>query len=534
MFIKLIYLWGDEFMATSTFTGTIDGFMITSGKLMAYVGESGDIKIPNQVVEIADGVFRNRADLTSVLIQNDMVRIGKYAFYNCENLTSVKILGNVQEIEDYAFYACKNLKSNNIIIPNIENMKKIGDYAFCTNPEESCRYGKNMISSSKKKNSKFKKVAVTIGVLSIVVIGIIAAVSVFTLRQPLSNGMSRDESKEVLEEGIAYYDSGDYKEAIECLKKLPPDSRQYDEAQTTIEKSITGYRNDILTKVKGYTKNEEYETALELLKNAEDVLPDDEKLTSIYHDIYSSFKKFMCTNAIDEADKYIKNDDYAKAISVLLEANDKIGNDEEISAKLSVYKQEFVDTTLDSAKAAYQTDGYEGAVAKIKNGLSVLRGDQALSEALSHYEELKPLPLSAFDSYEDHHDGIIQLTECEDREGNVYTDCYSEGTYHYGPACSSKYLLNNQYSKMTGKFVMLNVEDVKCLSNPMWVTISGDDHTILYHEDLEVGEKEICQFEIDISNTKWLTIELSARAEGSGSEQIAALVSVNFEKATPQ
>jgi hypothetical protein len=83
-----------------------EGFVIVHGILQHYSGTSGDIHIPNGVIQIGRGAFENYRNLRSVTIPEGVTSIGSHAFYDCENLTSVAIPNSVATIESEAFQGC--------------------------------------------------------------------------------------------------------------------------------------------------------------------------------------------------------------------------------------------------------------------------------------------------------------------------------------------------------------------------------------------------------------------------------------------
>lgn len=123
-------------------------FVIVAGILKKYNGESQEVTIPNNVVEIGDDVFSGM-EITKIIIPNSVKRIGKgafkkclglnkiiipdsvteincTAFSNCENLVEVKLSKNLQKIKDWTFSYCYKLRQ--IDIP--DNITFISDYAF--------------------------------------------------------------------------------------------------------------------------------------------------------------------------------------------------------------------------------------------------------------------------------------------------------------------------------------------------------------------------------------------------------------------
>jgi hypothetical protein len=78
------------------------------------------------VVSIANYAFRDRTQISSVIIPDGVISIGENAFQNCTGLTYVKCGNSVTSIGSGAFYNCIGL--SNIIFPN--NLSSIGYQAF--------------------------------------------------------------------------------------------------------------------------------------------------------------------------------------------------------------------------------------------------------------------------------------------------------------------------------------------------------------------------------------------------------------------
>jgi hypothetical protein len=110
--------------------GIIDGDFVYSDnaktKLTAYIGNGGNVVIPNSVTSIGGYAFTSCSGQISVTIPNSVTSIGGYAFKGCSGLISVTIPNSVTSIGKSAFESCSSLKS--VIIPN--SVTSIGGQAF--------------------------------------------------------------------------------------------------------------------------------------------------------------------------------------------------------------------------------------------------------------------------------------------------------------------------------------------------------------------------------------------------------------------
>lgn len=86
-------------------------FEIRNGILISYLGNGGNVVVPDSVTSIRQSAFADCNSLISVTIPDSVTRIGRYAFEWCENLTSVVIPNSVTSIRRFAFYNCSSLTS---------------------------------------------------------------------------------------------------------------------------------------------------------------------------------------------------------------------------------------------------------------------------------------------------------------------------------------------------------------------------------------------------------------------------------------
>lgn len=99
-------------------------------------GLTGDYTIPATITEIGEGVFENRANITSIEIPATVTKISARAFKNCVGLTNLTFAERTDDIviEANAFEGCLGLES--LALP--EKMTTLANNAFanCINLEE--------------------------------------------------------------------------------------------------------------------------------------------------------------------------------------------------------------------------------------------------------------------------------------------------------------------------------------------------------------------------------------------------------------
>ena len=96
-------------------------FRIKNGVLVKYVGNGGDVVIPDSVTAIGVKAFYDCHRLTSISIPDSVTSIGDGAFEGCRNLTIINIPDSVTHVGESAFSGCKALVNRNgfVIIRNV-------------------------------------------------------------------------------------------------------------------------------------------------------------------------------------------------------------------------------------------------------------------------------------------------------------------------------------------------------------------------------------------------------------------------------
>lgn len=109
-------------------------FHIVDGVLVKYVGNGGDVVIPDSVTAIGDRAFYDCHRLTSISIPDSVTSIGKEAFSNCSSPMSISIPDSVTSIGEEAFSGCSSLTS--ISVPDSVTSIEAPAFTECENLQD--------------------------------------------------------------------------------------------------------------------------------------------------------------------------------------------------------------------------------------------------------------------------------------------------------------------------------------------------------------------------------------------------------------
>lgn len=401
---------------------------------------------------------------------------------------------------DDSLAACPNCGGNKIITAE-DRAEEAG-----LRQKEIENRGK-VVEASIRQRKTILGIIVAIVVVVVAVVGIVS----YNANKPLSNGMSKDEGDQVLESGISFYETGNYEEALRCFNQLPLDSKQYEEAQSLLQKSSDAYCEEIAEKAEKYVQNGEYEIALELLDNAQALLPNATELQELHNTTYAAYKTFISMTAIESAEEYIANDDYESAINVLRDAISKNEEDVELAALLSRYEEKYCDHIIQQADAALELEGYKSAIDIIKQAQDILPNNDSLKSAIVLYESYAPVYIANLEYFDQEYDWYKVLESDMDNLGNEY---------HNSIACrylDNTYILNGDYSRLCGTLYQRYEYREKDHNGHMEVYADG---VLIFSEKMSAGIYPI-NFELDVVNVNELRIIVAHSQLSTGIRYIA-------------
>lgn len=381
-------------------------------------------------------------------------------------------------------------------------------------------------------------ISILVGIV-VLIVAVIAMLS-YNANKPLSNGMTKDEGEAILAEGIAFFNAGDYESAIECFVQLPTDSKQYKKAQDKLAKCEEEYSAIVVEKANGYAAGGDYEVALNLLKNAGELLPDNVAISSAHDTVFAEYKSAVCSNALSEADAFASNGDYPSVITLIDNAVALIGQDDELLAKRKGYVDTYVSQTVSSAKAQYIKYDYNSIMEAekiIQTALNLLPDNEILLSELSAYKEREPIRIismpAASQGFTSGKFGVIN--NVKDNVGNYYNDAIYVEEFAYSATddngkwwlyCYKTIDLDYQYSKITGKFFQNNTYKTASTKTKLVINAYKNEDLddiyadyIIYEKTLK-GNSSPVSFDVGVEGKKYIRLNFLGDAN-SGEEDEA-------------
>lgn len=105
---------------------TMRTLKIEDGILVKCKDGSASLTIPDDVVEIGDGAFKNCEKLETIELSSSITEIGSESFRGCKRLQTITFGENIKKVGESAFRDCIGLKSITVSNPEVE----IGERAF--------------------------------------------------------------------------------------------------------------------------------------------------------------------------------------------------------------------------------------------------------------------------------------------------------------------------------------------------------------------------------------------------------------------
>lgn len=110
---KILSVGERAFTDTTLFKNYAGDYLIYDNLLLAYKGDAHEVHVPAVVTILAEGVFRDNANIVEVYLPEEIGIIPENAFRDCTSLRSIHLGSGLLQIMNKAFYGCVALREVN-------------------------------------------------------------------------------------------------------------------------------------------------------------------------------------------------------------------------------------------------------------------------------------------------------------------------------------------------------------------------------------------------------------------------------------
>lgn len=322
----------------------------------------------------------------------------------------------------------------------------------------------------------------------------------------LADVIATYESKLIVAEAEKEYESGDYLRAIEKYEQISEESNDYEFVTEKIQEAKDTYKISILEATITATTEEEYTTAISLLTTALSVLTDDVDLLERKSELELGYAELAKSNALQQASELIKNNDYESALDLLNEKCSLLPDDTDLNNLLSSTKDSYITYTTNEVNGLVEESKYDEAITMIENAISIVPND-SLNTLKEDILDMKPVELSSLTIAEQ--EKVTQVTDMvvtKDTVGNTYAPgnlFLFEGNNPYSSYESYfKVYLGKEYSKLVFELAV----DEAGYSKAVEFNIFGDETKLIYNKDNITRTYAPEIVEVNVSDVEWLYI----------------------------
>lgn len=296
--------------------------------------------------------------------------------------------------------------------------------------------------------------------------------------------------------------SSNYEQALTELNKIDSGFSGYEEAQQLKSEAQVSYKGVMLAMTETYVKDGKYKEALNLIKEAEKLIPNDTELQANKSNICTAVSQASA----NDARNFANAGQYEEAMKALADTETGCGKSSEISALKTAYTTEYVNYVFDKANQTLATEGFDAAYVVVNSAYSILKDNSDYISRRKAFAENQPVLLKDLTPILGEFNEIKQTNK--DNYGEEHVNALGNGDSgaYNGPSNNSAtYRLEGKYSRLTGSFYLRWVDREYGTSGNLY--IYGDGQLLYSYTNMKVGVAPT-QFDVDIRGVDMLKIEV--------------------------
>lgn len=335
-----------------------------------------------------------------------------------------------------------------------------------------------------------------------------------------------DSVRKTYNSAVEYYENGEYLNAIEMFFIVVESGINSEDAFGYIEKAEAAYVANILSEANSYVKKHDYETAIQVLEDAQDDVYDASAIINEIANVEAAQAAYeqecIKQEAMSTAEALAGWGDYENALitlSTYLSTNNS--NDDEVIEIYDTYKNEYVEFISAKVKKLMDEEDYLTAINMLDN---VVVSSIEFDNLRTEIEDVKPTYLCELKSMTSRCYEHITDKIAEDTVGNVYdsSNVFNISALTYSEEGYAHYYLGYKYDRLSGVIAVDDDSNQKS-KTPQTLIIRGDDK-ILYSLDMTLLTLPQ-EIDLDISSVNTLSITM----EPNGASWRITAILADFE-----
>lgn len=343
-----------------------------------------------------------------------------------------------------------------------------------------------------------------------------------------------------LQDAENYAAMGEYAKLFNTLEEAQDDVRESTTASSKIKLAYDAYKKEYLSDIESQIKNpttvEEYSKAIDALGVAVTIFPDAYELKQKQESLQQM--KFAL-DAIQKADQYRADNEYAKMFSLLETTQAAVRSDDEAYGKITqeydTQKEAYMQDLLYTVGEPVSVGEYEKAIAALTEATAVLPNDSQIQKLLAQYTADKPIALFA-QSYVSakcyRHRGSGNARSVDDQNEYFTANFNAQLVDNYDNVYSenvSFIYIDSDFDNSTKMEVQYNCDGYKTLTGVaalakeckshvctckfrIWGITANDVSVMLFENSFPSGTRPQ-NIDVDVSDYDRLTIELFSHSD---------------------
>lgn len=257
-------------------------------------------------------------------------------------------------------------------------------------------------------------------------------------------------SKDAFAKAQREEDSEKVENVLRLYNEVIKEDTNYKAAQERIVAVKQAYKTEVLEEAQKLAKEKDFTGAQKLLEGSRSILGEDADIEAKKEEIKKAAQDDYVVSLIETAKKMANEGDYLGAIQILQDAKEQ---DERFTAQIEIFRKDYKEKVMQDAANLAEQSEYEQAVSILENALNDLGDDDDIYAKIEEYEALYPVllvNLSPTDGAD-----CAENWVATDSNGNTYSNGLSFSMY---PIVKQKvyteYTPGGQYKRLSGTWVV--------------------------------------------------------------------------------